>query len=73
MPTMIGNLRRLITSDHLGTTKQPAARPSHNKEVDQFAVAASNPRAANNLGPHTTPKPSITPKHSAPKAEATQM
>src|SRR5262245_5233190 len=72
MPTMTGNLRRLIMSDHLGTTKQPAARPSHNKEADQFAVDASKPRAANNLGAHTTPNPSITPKHSAPKAAATQ-
>jgi hypothetical protein len=49
----MGSLRRFTLSDHLGTKKQPAAKPNHSKDVDQFAVATSNPLTPNNFrGPN---------------------
>ena len=49
VPMMIGSLRLRWASDQAGTTKQPAASPSHSRDAAQVAVEASRPRAIMSL------------------------
>ncbi|MNJ64322.1 hypothetical protein D3C77_602660 [compost metagenome] len=57
----MSGLRLLIRSDHAGNNRQPAARPSHNKEELKAAVLGSAPSTDNSFGAQTTPPASKLP------------